>query len=129
MLQLGRDRTSSLTLDIGSLLSCLQQVAKGRGDRASFPHSCHCMEDEQQSQLCYSQVLRTGSAASPRIVVALVCCPDEAQGPLSNMLQLVRVRVSSPVLVTRSEFFHLAQVIMGKGMGGGGVFPFLNRQK
>lgn len=64
-------------------------------------------------------------SSSPTLIPpgpALLFCLGQWQGPLSQLLQLVRGRVSSSILMPLSLALHLLQLARSWGQGGGHIY-------
>lgn len=56
------------------------------------------MAQKVQGKLSHNHTLEAGSLMPPPLELALLCCPDEVQGLLSQVLQQVTDRISSLAL-------------------------------
>lgn len=91
----------------------LYQVATVEGTESIFLTPCLYMPPQVTSKR------RSRGASSPRypsLGLVLLCCPGKMQGPLSQGLQLVRERDSSPALMTLGS--SLLTATGGEGQGG-----------
>lgn len=110
-------------------LSPLAQVVRGEGGIIPTPRPPHGRPMIGRAKISYAFSLRAGSPVLPPPTppppeLTLLCCPGKVQGPLSQVLQLVKGRASSTELMTCGQLSLSAR----GGEGGGKGAPSLCQQ-
>jgi hypothetical protein len=114
----GQGQLSS-SLDLGVQITCTHQSQLHCAAQSRCgPHSPECWNQQEAGPAPLSHAFRAGSPLPSR--PAPLCCPGNVQGPLSLVLQPVRSRVTSSVLMTTEPALPTAT---GAGRGGGGITP------
>lgn len=107
-----------LVAELVSLPSLLLPHHWGQLSSTGLASSPSALAWQRQSQLSCSRALRASSPhlhPQPPLLPpmptepALLCCPGEVQGLLSQVLQPVRDRASSSFFMTLGQLFHDAQ--------------------